>query len=394
MRSYLLLSLMVGSGFSASLLPFLTNTSTSSVHQSLLYVYNRTAAKTSYIADKLEDSLEGINLEQHIADISQSSLQMVTSMVDSNPLDKVKAISSKVIEFYKSLDVSSLNVRFHLIYDKIVPDITSISYICPAECPTCPQAYLEILCRICCPDLYDEPMNVPSMLMDHFDHFVSWITKSSAFKGLKVIYQHWARSLSSDRKFVSSNPTELKTFIRNFQWMQVSLETGTMDHKMEPIDSDLVGETFLPEAVCGYYEQGGLRAPQGRVMGGSVVGKSSMFPWQLSLATGYYGVFYQHRCGASLLTQTWALTAAHCTNKLDSPAGLVLMGGFTDMNNKETAQIRSVERIIQHSKFLARLYENDICLLKMKRPVVFTPSLLPVCLPAPTRSSQPDFASR
>ena len=234
------------------------------------------------------------------------------------------------------------------------------------------------------------------MLMGHFDHFVSWITKSTAFKGLKVIYQNWARSLSSDNKHVSSNPTELKTFIRNFQWMQVSLETGTMDHRMDPIDpiDSLEGETFLPEKVCGYYEQGGLRAPQGRVMGGTVVGKSSMFPWQLSLATGYYGVFYQHRCGASLLSQTWALTAAHCTNKLDSLAGLVLMGGFTDMNNKETAQIRSVEKIIQHSLFLPRLYENDICLLKMKRPVVFTPSLLPVCLPPGTDSSEPDFDLR
>ena len=393
MRSYMLLSLLVAPGFSASLLPFLTNSS-SSVQESFLSVLNKTAAKTSYIANKLEDTLEGINLEQHLADISKSSLAMVTSLVDSNPLDKVEAISSKVIEFYNSIDISSLNVRFHLIYEKIVPDLSAITYLCPEECSTCAQTYLEILCRICCPDLYDEPMNVPSMLMDHFDHFVSWITKSSAFKGLKVIYQTWTRSLSSDSKPVSSNPTELKTFIRNFQWMQVSLETGTMDHKMEPIASELKGETFLPETVCGYYEQGGQRAPQGRVMGGSLVGKSSMFPWQLSLATGYYGVFYQHRCGASLLSQTWAVTAAHCTNKLDSPAGLVLMGGFTDMNNKETAQIRSVETILQHPLFLPRLYENDICLLKMKRPVVFTPSLLPVCLPPGTDSSEPDFDLR
>ena len=85
MRSYLLLSLIVAPGLSASFLPFLTNISTSSVQQSLLSVLNKTAAKTSYITNKLEDSLEGINLEQHLADISQSSLAMVTSMVDSNP---------------------------------------------------------------------------------------------------------------------------------------------------------------------------------------------------------------------------------------------------------------------------------------------------------------------
>ena len=76
---------IVAPGLSASFLPFLTNISTSSVQQSLLSVLNKTAAKTSYIANKLDDTLEGINLEQHLADISQSSLAMVTSMVDSNP---------------------------------------------------------------------------------------------------------------------------------------------------------------------------------------------------------------------------------------------------------------------------------------------------------------------
>ena len=103
------------------------------------------------MTDKLEDTLEGINLEQHLADISQSSLEMVTSMVDSNPLDKVEAISSKVIEFYKSIDLSSLNVRFHLIYDKIVPDLSSISYLCPEECSSF-GSELDFIFFIACSD--------------------------------------------------------------------------------------------------------------------------------------------------------------------------------------------------------------------------------------------------
>ena len=381
MRSYLLVSLVFRTTSSASLLPLLYN-------------------KTSYLADSLETSLEQsyqqleeIDLQQHISDISQSSLEMVKTFVDSNPLDKVKALSSKVIEMYNNLDMSDLNVRFHLIYEKIVPDLSSLRYICPGDCANCSQLYLEILCRLCCPDLYDEPMNIPSLLMDHFDHFVSWITKSSAFKGLKVVYQNWMSSPSQGNKYLS-NPTELKTFIRNFHWLQVSLETGTMDHEMDPIAAEVVGEVVEAEDVCGYYEQGGLRKPQGRVMGGTVVGKSSMFPWQMSLATGFYGVFYQHRCGASLLSTRWAVTAAHCTNKLSSPSGLYLMGGFIDMNNKDTAQIRKVEKILQHELFMPRLYENDICLLRMARPVVFTPSLLPVCLPPRSDSSQADFATR
>jgi hypothetical protein len=33
----------------------------------------------------------------------------------------------------------------------------------------------------------------------------------------------------------------------------------------------------------------------GRVVGGSKVSMTGVFPWQLSLATGFLGFFYQHR---------------------------------------------------------------------------------------------------
>ena len=42
----------------------------------------------------------------------------------------------------------------------------------------------------------------------------------------------------------------------------------------------------------------------------------------------------------NLLILRWVITAAHCTYTLDSPDGLYVIGGFLNIDNKESAQIK------------------------------------------------------
>ena len=119
-------------------------------------------------------------------------------------------------------------------------------------------------------------------------------------------------------------------------------------------------------------------------MGGNTVDEVGEFPWQMSLATCWMGLYYQHKCGAALVSTRWAVTAAHCTIDSDSvDPGLFLLGGFLRIKNTEAAQIRTVARIINHENFVRHLYENDISLLLMSHPIVYSLKLLPICLPPP-----------
>ena len=127
-------------------------------------------------------------------------------------------------------------------------------------------------------------------------------------------------------------------------------------------------------------------------MGGTEVDALRQYPWQMSLSTGYMGIFFQHRCGASLISEKWALSAAHCLQNLKDEAELYVMGGFLDINEKDTAQITKVEAHFSHEYFVPRLYEQDIAVLRLATPIVYTPSLLPVCLPKPSLSRQEDYS--
>lgn len=82
------------------------------------------------------------------------------------------------------------------------------------------------------------------------------------------------------------------------------------------------------------------------------------------------------RCGASLISRSWALTAAQCTDGKTSEA-LSLFGG--SRNFKEGTKI-PIKGIVQHPNYDLRTKVDDIALLNFD-PISFTKTLYPIALP-------------
>jgi len=108
-----------------------------------------------------------------------------------------------------------------------------------------------------------------------------------------------------------------------------------------------------------------------------VGGKDSIphsWPWQ---------VFVTRGCGATLITNQWVLTAAHCITNRNPEYNSVRLGVF-DRTKQEPGQVPSkVIEVHVHPNYSSpdSWNSNDIALLKLEKPVEFTDHISPICLP-------------
>uniref|UniRef100_UPI0037E76A99 prothrombin n=1 Tax=Semicossyphus pulcher TaxID=241346 RepID=UPI0037E76A99 len=122
-----------------------------------------------------------------------------------------------------------------------------------------------------------------------------------------------------------------------------------------------------------------------RIVGGDDAEEGSA-PWQVML---YKRQPQELLCGASLISDQWILTAAHCI--LYPPWGknftindiLVRLGKHhRGKYEKGTEKIVALSEIIVHPKYNWRVNLNrDIALLQLRRPITFTNEIHPICLP-------------
>ncbi|XP_013805990.2 suppressor of tumorigenicity 14 protein isoform X2 [Apteryx mantelli] len=125
-----------------------------------------------------------------------------------------------------------------------------------------------------------------------------------------------------------------------------------------------------------------------RVVGGqnSDVGE---WPWQVSLHVKGQG----HVCGASLISERWLVSAAHCFGYLQGisysePKLWTAYLGLTDQSKRNGAdvQARTVKRIISHPSFNDYTFDYDIAVMELQEPVTFSSVVKPICLPDSTHN--------
>lgn len=112
---------------------------------------------------------------------------------------------------------------------------------------------------------------------------------------------------------------------------------------------------------------------ESRIIGGRVALENA-WPWAASLRSRG-----QHFCGASLVTASYLLTAAHCVSHAGQTgltAVLIQKGEVTE---------REISRVIPHPKYNG--HQHDIAMLKVERPLSSPPLCLSLLVPEGSTAS-------
>ncbi|NP_001382431.1 serine protease 41 isoform 4 precursor [Homo sapiens] len=134
-------------------------------------------------------------------------------------------------------------------------------------------------------------------------------------------------------------------------------------------------EELLSEA-CGHREIHALVA-------GGVESARGRWPWQASLR-----LRRRHRCGGSLLSRRWVLSAAHCFQKHYYPSEWTVQLGEltsrpTPWNLRAYSSRYKVQDIIVNPDALGVL-RNDIALLRLASSVTYNAYIQPICIESST----------
>ncbi|XP_054650729.1 ST14 transmembrane serine protease matriptase a [Dunckerocampus dactyliophorus] len=130
-------------------------------------------------------------------------------------------------------------------------------------------------------------------------------------------------------------------------------------------------------------ECGRSRFKATRIVGGQDA-EPGEFPWQVSLHVKGYG----HVCGASLISNRWLVTAAHCVQddgktRFSQPGTWeAYMGLHHQRNVGSTVVKKNIKSIYPHPNYNDFTFDNDIALMELDSPLTYSDYIQPICLPA------------
>lgn len=113
-----------------------------------------------------------------------------------------------------------------------------------------------------------------------------------------------------------------------------------------------------------------------RIIGGKEA-QEGQFPYQACLRTR---ITRQYICGASIISNRFMLTAAHCVEGLYSRPALV-MAVVGALHRHHDGSTMKVDQITKHNKWNFRTLMNDIALVRTAEEIVFSKTVQPIALP-------------
>ncbi|KAK6630239.1 hypothetical protein RUM43_014938 [Polyplax serrata] len=133
----------------------------------------------------------------------------------------------------------------------------------------------------------------------------------------------------------------------------------------------------------------GLISSANKIVGGSAAGLSE-FPWMALI--GYetkHGL--QYRCGGSLVSSHYVLTAAHCVSTLKEISPKTVRLGEHNMLTEEDCENGfgcapppvdiPIHKVIPHPEYSRPNLRNDIALIRLAEKVKLGEFIRPICLP-------------
>ncbi|XP_010749357.3 tryptase-2 isoform X2 [Larimichthys crocea] len=119
------------------------------------------------------------------------------------------------------------------------------------------------------------------------------------------------------------------------------------------------------------------------IIGGQDAPKGG-WPWMAHLNITSDGK-NRWRCGGTILSEQWVLTAANCFDRQAEPnwrRSFVSVGSHS--LTKASARYMEIDTVMNHREYRAQSggYVNDIALVKLKKKLSFSPDVAPVTLPS------------
>ncbi|NXG84268.1 ENTK Enteropeptidase, partial [Stercorarius parasiticus] len=115
-----------------------------------------------------------------------------------------------------------------------------------------------------------------------------------------------------------------------------------------------------------------------RIVGGSDARREA-WPWIVSLHFNSRPV-----CGASLVSDEWLVTAAHCVygRQLKPSQWKAVLGLYdqSDMTQSSTV-VQNIDQIVINPHYVKRTKNSDIALMHLQYKVQYTDYIQPICLP-------------